>query len=90
MRFHDIEVSGITSIVFNRTFLWKKRKGEDPMWVCHTPGEKSIDCPHSGMMRVVNMLKDDPVTRMWVHGDTLNIESETIWVGELGGIRKER
>jgi hypothetical protein len=86
MRFHDIEVSGITNIVFNRTFVWKKQKsGEYPTWVCQMPGEKSIDCSHSGMMRIVNMLKDDAGTRMWVHGDTLNIESEPMWVGKLGG-----
>jgi hypothetical protein len=87
MRFHDIEVSGITRIVFNRTFMWKKRKylpGEDPTWVCHTPGEKSITCFHSGMMRIVNMLKDDEGTRMWIHENTLNIESESIQVRELG------
>ena len=75
MKFKDIEVSGIETIVFNRTLVWKKMS--DTMWACHA-GNVVVDCPHDAMMRIVNAIKSENGARLWVHGYTLNVESPNI------------
>ena len=82
MRFHDIEVSGIECIVFNRKDRWILHDvnpifGE--LWqrvaspVDPNEQERQPTKTHAEMMKVVNALKKDRRYRMWVHFDTLNI-----------------
>ena len=67
MKFTNVTVSGITTIVMNRKVVWKQtEKG----WA-HSNGHNMTS--HDGMMEVVNHLKADRRYRMWVHGNTLNI-----------------
>lgn len=87
MRFHDIEVSGIECIVFNREtrFILKDGAGHGGVaaWVRVIPREMQEKCDagdigqclmlHEQMMKIVNALKKDRRYRMWVHFDTLNI-----------------
>jgi hypothetical protein len=83
MRFHDIEVSGIESIVFNRKNRWVFADIGDKgtVWreLDQTPGA-TPGFPiggkyktHTEMMKIVNELKKDRRYRMWIHYDTLNI-----------------
>lgn len=76
MHFKDIEVSGITTIVFNRKREWIKQP--DTRWV---ESKGYLNCDHDEMMFIVNNLKDKPTARMWVHGYTLNIETR-YWKGD--------
>lgn len=69
MRFYDIEVSGIKTIVFNKKRLWEKQA--DNTWL---ESNRSIVCSHEEMVWIIDRLKYDRKSRMWVHGDTLNIE----------------
>jgi hypothetical protein len=68
MRFRNVEVTGITSIVFDRKVIWNLDKGTS-VWYATT--ERFMY--HSDMMKIVNLLKRDNRYRMWVHADTLNI-----------------
>jgi hypothetical protein len=69
MRFYNIEVSGIKNIVFNKKRMWEKQV--DNSWF---ESNRGLACSHEEMMWIVNRLKYDRKSRMWVHGDALNIE----------------
>lgn len=69
MKFKNIEVSGITRIIFNRKVEWEQ-KSKDGDWENLKTGEKQ---PHEAMMDVINILKHKPKCRMWSFGNTLNI-----------------
>jgi hypothetical protein len=80
MRFKDIEVSGITTIVFNRKYAfaqsmidrsWIQVNKNDTIFIGSTGKENRIS--HEEMMSRVNHAKKDKRFRMWVHNDTLNI-----------------
>lgn len=73
MKFKDIEVSGIKRIVINHKKVWEYYPSNT--WMVLRPGESTESFrPHNEMMKIVNILKEDRRYRMWVHGDTLNIE----------------
>jgi hypothetical protein len=80
MRFKDIEVSGITTIVFNRKRAfaqsmidksWIEVNKNDTIFIDSAGKENRIS--HEEMMSRVNHAKEDNRFRMWVHNDTLNI-----------------
>ena len=67
MKFENIVVGGITSIVINRKAKWTLSEG---IW---NYAEKDNFKSHAEMIELINYLKHDIRYRMWVHGDTLNI-----------------
>lgn len=89
MKFHNIEVSGIRNITFNRKALWQADGG---MWrkvdLTNAPAGvfDIIDSKtHEEMMKIVNLLKWDRRYRMWIHGDTLNIVRKSVTVNTPWG-----
>jgi hypothetical protein len=79
MRFKDIEVSGITTIVFNRKRAFAQSM-IDKSWIQINKNDtifidsgKENHISHEEMMSRVNHAKGDNRFRMWVHNDTLNI-----------------
>jgi hypothetical protein len=74
MHFRDVQVSGITKVVFNRKTIWNQMSPGNNWFRPLEPNvmKQTVRC-HAEMMGIINLLKADRRYRMWVHGDTLNI-----------------
>jgi len=79
MRFQNIEVSGIVSVVINQRHIF--HKDETGNWFRSVTEHLTDGRPvsvmemrsHKEMMAIVNHLKKNRKFRMWIHLDTLNI-----------------
>lgn len=73
MQLQRVEVSGITEIVFKKQFLWKRYADNRGMisWVqVDGPGKLTQE----EMMMRIRSAVSNPRMKLWVHGETLNIE----------------
>lgn len=69
MKFKNIEVNGIVTVVFNREVEWKHLAISND-WIRTDEGRVIA---HNTMMWIIRKLMGDHRYRMWVHQGTLNV-----------------
>jgi len=74
----NIEVSGITKVVFYNTGeAWNRYEDEDiePLWINEDNEEVIKD--HQSMIKIIHRKVCDPINyRIWIHAGTMNIVPE--------------
>lgn len=71
--FENVEVSGLTHVVFYHDTHWKRMNYKtDYVWL--RLGEHKKVMSHEHMLDIIRRKIGDPRYRMWIHGESLNIE----------------
>jgi hypothetical protein len=74
----NIEVSGITKVVFYNTgeaWIRYDVDDEEPVWISQEDPEKFRT--HQNMVNIIRRKVCDPVNyRVWIHGESMNIVPE--------------
>ena len=71
--FENVEVSGLTHVVFYHDTHWKRMNYKtDYVWL--RLGEYKKVMSHEHMLDIIRRKIGDYRYRMWIHGETLNIE----------------
>ena len=75
----EIELSGITEVVYNKKHIWKKHTINDKIiWVCAYIYYKNVIAVYTllqnEMMTAIKNHVNYKLTRVWVSGNTVNID----------------